>query len=139
MSTGNTRYDAFDRIVFQIEPYTNTIYHYFYFGDTRTVKILNENNASNFRTIKSQKQLNGTWIDITSEEYGEKIYTLRRFNEGNEIYTKQINLRSNSIYIKHTRFSSNGIKIWVEQYKNQKSIGFIIQKNLLIKWQQQGK
>jgi len=135
MSTENTRYDAFGRIVFRLEPFTNTMFYYYYFGDKRTVKILNDNNFSNFRTKKAQHLIDGEWVDSRSEEYGETLYVLRKYNEGREIYTKQINLKSNSIYIKHTKFSSNGIPIWVEQYKNQKSIGFVTQKKLLKQWQ----
>lgn len=135
MSTENTRYDAFGRIVFRLEPYTNTMFHYYYFGDKRTVKILNDNNVSNFRTIKSQGLLNGEWVDIRSEEFGEHFYILRKLKDGREFYVKQINFSSNSIYIKYSSFCSKGIPIWLEQHKNKKGIGFITQKKLLKQWQ----
>jgi hypothetical protein len=139
MSKENTIHDAFGRLVYRLEPYTNTIFHYSYFGDKRTVKILNDNNTTNFRTIKVQNILNGDWTDSWSEEYGETLYVHRKFEKGKEIYLKQINLKSNSIYIKYTLYKTNSdsIKIWIEQYRGQKNIGFTVQKKLLQQWQQQ--
>lgn len=127
-------YDEYGRIIFMFEPTTQTTYYYSYWGDKRTIKIFNENNVSNFRTAKIQHMLNGEWTDTRSEEYGETYYTLKKFEEGKEVYKKQINLISNSVYIKHTRYGKDNIPIWIEQYKDKKSIGFKIHQKHLSEW-----
>lgn len=135
MLNNNEKYDLYGRLTFKLEPHTNTEFHYNYGLTTRIERIINNNNVSNFRTIKNQINQDDIWIDKSVEEFGETYYTLKKFDFGKEIYLKQINFKKHTIYIKHTKWKEEGGCVWIVKYNNINSVGFKTNEKLLKKWQ----
>lgn len=103
MSLRNKEFDILGRIIRQTEPVTGTIYDYEYIeNNSRIVTIINENNKSNFKTIKKQSFINGEYIDEETKEFGDTYNILKRYEGKNqEIYYEQNNLKTGKIYKKN--------------------------------------
>lgn len=128
-----TKFDISGRIIRHIEPVTGTIYEYEYLPDgSRMITLINENNKSNFKTIKKQNFINGEYIDEEINEFGETYNILKKYNKENkEIYFEQTNIKTGKIYKKKTAWKNNKAYIWATEYDGDKNIGFYMTKNII--------
>ena len=90
----NEKFDKKDRLIFKLEPVTNTIFKYKYddINLSRTITILNEKNRSNFKTVITQVRYNKIYVDKVRKEFGD-VYNITTTydDEGNISSYKQIN------------------------------------------------
>jgi hypothetical protein len=129
-----TEYDILGRIIYQTEPVTGTVYEYEYTSDdSRIITITNENNKSNFKTIKKQVFMNNEYEDVESTELGETYSILKLYESKNkEIYYERTNLKTGKIFKKKTFWKEDKIYLWITEYDgNKKDIGFRMSKNIM--------
>jgi hypothetical protein len=127
-------YDILGRVIFQTEPVTGTVYEYEYLTDgSRIATITNDNNKSNFKTIKNQKFIDGDYVDFEVQEFGETYNILKKYEGKNrEVYYERTNTKTGKIFKKKTFWKENRIHIWATEYDgNQKEVGFRVSKEIM--------
>ena len=129
----NEEFDIEGRIIKQTEPVTGTIYKYEYETDgSRIVTLMNENNKSNFKTIKKQVFVNGEYIDKEVTEFGNVYNFIKKYdNKNQEVYFEQINLITGKVYKKKSIWKDGKVYLWKEDYNGENNIGFYINKNII--------
>lgn len=132
----SVEYDILGRIIYEFEPITETVFEYEYTSNnSRTVTITNENNKSNFKTIKKQLFVDSEYVDLESREYGETYNIVKTYEFKNkETYYERTNLKTGKVFKRKTFWKEDNIYIWITEYDgNQKNIGFKISKENLNK------
>jgi hypothetical protein len=133
---GNVEYDILGRIIYQLEPITGTVFEYTYTeNDSRVVTITNENNKTNYKTIKKQIFINEEYVDTESAEIGETYSILKLYEFKNkEVYYERTNLKTGKVFTKKTFWKNERIYLWITEYDGkQKNIGFRMSKKLIKK------
>ncbi len=133
---GNIEYDILGRIIYQLEPITGTVFEYVYTeNDSRVVTITNENNKTNYKTIKKQIFINGEYVDTESTEIGETYSILKLYEFKNkEVYYERTNLKTGKVFTKKTFWKKERIYLWITEYDGkQKNIGFRMSKKIIKK------
>lgn len=127
-------YDILGRVIYELEPITGTFYEYEYHtNDFRTITIINENNKSNFKTVKKQLLVDGEYIDKECVEIGEKYKILRLYDYKNrEVYYERTNLKTEKVFKQTYFWKNNQMNIWLIEYDDgKKEIGFIVSPNII--------
>lgn len=131
-----TEFDILGRVIYHIDSATKTIHEYEYLGQLRIITIINENNKSNFKTIRKQERiyLNGEYTDKEINEFGETYNIIKKYDNNNkEIYYEQTNIKTGKVYKKNTLWKDNKICLWTTEYDGNKNVGFYMGKDKLEK------
>lgn len=129
-------YDILGRVIFEKEPITETVYEYEYFSNnSRIITITNENNKSNFKTIKKQILVEGEYVDLETKEYGELYSIIKTYEFKNkETYYERTNLKTGKVFKKKTFWKEDKMHFWITEYDGKnKNVGFRMSKEILNK------
>jgi len=130
----NIIYDSDGRLVKKLEPVSGLLFEYEYLDETRITTITYSKNKSNFKTIKKEILIDGSYVDLETEQYGDVYHTFHKFNnKGEEIYFKQTNLKTNKILKKITIWKNNKPFMWTTDYDGEKGIGFYVSESIINK------
>src|ERR1035437_9787364 len=117
------KYDKENRLIYDLEPFTGTLYEYLYSddGNKRVLTITNENNPSNYKTVISQIKSGEDFVDEVKEEEGEKYTTRTTYNDkGQEVKFEKINKEKHTNLIKDTiRPEGTETEIYVINYEGK--------------------
>lgn len=130
----NKEFDTLGRIIHHVEPVTGMLYEYKYIDDNSRIEtITNENNKSNFKTIKKQIEIDGEYIDVEIQEFGDTYNILKKYEGKNrETYYERTNMKTGKIFKKKTKWKEEKIQIWSTEYDGEgKSIGFRMAKEIM--------
>tara|TARA_B100000963_G_scaffold326727_1_gene313990 strand:- start:786 stop:1211 length:426 start_codon:yes stop_codon:yes gene_type:complete len=128
-------YDKQGRIIRHqvLEPVMDIIYEHK--NDLRICTSNSSFSNTNYKEVVTQKKIKGNYIDIKSHQEGEIYDITTEYDEnGKKIFVTRFNKVTNSIYRKKIiRDSCGNEKIWLEEYDKEKSIGFKVDIDKILK------